>query len=492
MRNVTAAEIRLSAENLAPLESQKEYRHRLSEFIRMHNARVYALDTGIKHAALPTNSMLIIAQTGCGKSYTATRLAEAAGVDLITIDCSSLTRAGYKGCNLSDLLNSAYKDAKDKERFSRSIILFDEADKLYLDGTEGNPQVNFLKLFDGSITSENRSYGSCQAIDTTRMSFLFAGAFCGLDEIVRRRLKPTRSIGFRTEAAEEVEDGDLMAMATMADIKEYGFMEELLGRIGTLCYIPPLTPADYRTLIKGSSGSTICRCNNLLQGSGVTMDITDSACAYIAREAGKSALGARAVEPIVFGELRKALCHIDEDTGINHISLACRNDRLALRYSRGLRIYPEGMEPKEKLPTPPDVSIASYLTSQEGIDELCTLALNIFDKPRTKAEKTLDAYLRCTLLFMSTLGQEKDKVLSSLSKLADTTERTPTSKTTVYDRIITEKLKKTYPDDFGNRLSEAYDAFKRLEKDDTHFFLTNAVMNLRQSWYQGLLDATCA
>lgn len=490
MKFITASDIRKNAANLAPLESQKEYRHRLSEFIRMHNARVYALDTGISPGALPGNSMLIIAQTGCGKSYTATRLAEAADVSLITVDCSSLTRSGFKGCNLGDLLNTAYKAAKDKDQFSRSIILFDEADKLRLDGTDGNPQVNFLKLFDGSIPSDNR-YGDCPEIDTSRMSFLFAGAFAGLEDIIRRRLTP-RSIGFCADAAVDTKNTDLLSMATMADIRDYGFMEELLGRIGSICYIPPLTLADYRTLIKGSSGSTQCRCNNLLQGSGVTMDITDSACAYIAKEAGKSSLGARAVEPIVFGELKKALCHVDEDKRINHISLSCRNDRLTLRYSRGLRMYPDGREPKEKINTPPDVSIAHYLASPEGIDELCTLALEIFNLPRTVAEGTLNAYLRCTLLYMSTLKHETDKVLSSLAKLANATERGPGVKSSVYDRIITEALKKTYTDDFGNRLSEAYNDFKKLEDEDTHAFLMKAVTTLRQNWYQGLLDAICA
>lgn len=491
MEIVTAAEIRSTAANLAPLESQKEYRHRLSEFIRMHSARVYALDTGISPAALPSNSMMIIAQTGCGKSYTATRLAEAAGVKLITIDCSSLTLAGYKGCNLGDLICSAYNQAEDKAQFLRSIILFDEIDKTRLNGVEGNPQVNFLKLFDGMIQSDNRGYSSCQTIDTTRMSFLFAGAFAGLENIIRQRLQP-RSIGFCTDTTADTEEGDLLAKATMADIRDYGFMEELLGRIGTLCYIPPLTLADYRTLIKGTSGSTRSRCNNLLQGSGVTMDISDSACAYIAREAGKSALGARAVEPIVFSELKKALSRVDEDARINHVALTCRNDHLALRYSQGARVYPEGQEPKEKPPTLPDVSIANYLSSPEGIEEFCTLALTIFNQPRTVAEGTLNAFLRCTLLIMSTLSLESDKVLSSLTKLARATDKDG-AKASAYDRIINEKLKKTYEDDFGNRLSEAYNDFKKLEDEDTCSFLTKATLTLRQKWYQSLLDdATCA
>ena len=250
MKIMTASEIRAAATNLAKLESQKDYRRRLSEFIRMHTARVAALDSGISPSALPGNSMLILAQTGSGKSYTATRLAEAAGIPLVIVDCSSLTRAGYKGCNLGDLLLSAKKSMKDDSRFERAILFFDEADKLYSDGSEGNAQVNFLKLFDGLIQSDGRGSGPV-TIDVSRMSFLFAGAFAGLDEIISQRVSKPRSIGFSAERSEEKKVDDLLSLATMADIREYGFMEELLGRMGSLCYVPPLTDADYRTLLKG-------------------------------------------------------------------------------------------------------------------------------------------------------------------------------------------------------------------------------------------------
>ena len=145
MEMLSAADICRFAENLAPLESQKEYRHRIANFIRMHTARLRALDSGVSFSALPVNSMMIIAQTGCGKSYTAARLCEAAGVELVTIDCSTLTRSGWKGCNLGDLLYSVKRSSDHK--FQDCIILFDEVDKMRIDVPEGNPQVNFLKLF---------------------------------------------------------------------------------------------------------------------------------------------------------------------------------------------------------------------------------------------------------------------------------------------------------------------------------------------------------
>ena len=490
MKIMTASEIRNAAVNLAPLESQKEYRRRLSEFIRMHNARVAALDNGINPGALPGNSMLILAQTGSGKSYTAARLAEAAGVTVINIDCSSLTRAGYKGCNLGDLIHSAKQSIKDDLCFERAILFFDEVDKLYLDGTEGNPQVNFLKLFDGIIQADPRGNGPT-TIDVSRMSFLFAGAFAGLSDIISARLKP-RSIGFSAERDTTREVDDLLSLATMEDIRRFGFMEELLGRMGSICYIPPLTAADYRTLLKGNEGSVCRKYNNLLSPSGVTLDITDSACAYIAAEAGKSALGARAVDPIVYEKLQHAFSRIDSDDSINHISLSCRNNHLTLRYSHGSRNTVEVTPPKKAV-TMPDVSIAGYLSSEDGIAELRELAMEMFQRKDDIERLLLRTFLDCTLTFMGTLKNEDDKNLSSLSKIANSTKLDSGKDRSVYGRMITEAIRRVKDPEVKEHLEVSFSAFQAMEDETTYEFLTSATKQLRQGWYQNLMDAAaCA
>ena len=496
MKNVTTAEILKNAQNLAPLESQKEYRQRIAEFLRMHTARVAALDSGISPSALPVNSMLILAQTGCGKTYTATRLAEAAGVDLITVDCSSLTLSGYKGCNLGDLLYSAYMSAKETSRFERSVILFDEIDKIRLDGQYGNPQPNFLKLFDGFIQADPKS-STPITLDVSRMSFLFAGAFAGLEEIVLDRLQPRRSIGFCTDDTADDLSGDLLAKATLADVQEYGFMQELLGRIGSLCYVPPLTTADYRILLKGSSGSITKKYNNLLAPSGVTLDITDSACAHIAAEASRHPLGARAADPIIYNTLSHAFSKLDEDKTINRVTISCRSEKLALQYHRSAgsdrqKKESDTVQSKKEL-TAPDVSIADYLVDEEHIEELRDLALEIFDRPGTKEEQLFRSFLHCTLLIMSKLHHKSDLVLLSLTKLANATEKVNPDKTSPFDRIVKEKITRHQGDEFGTLLQEVYSEFQELENEKTHDFLVYATKLLRQNWYTNLLNAaTCA
>lgn len=491
-KNITVDSILQGAVNLAPLESQKEYRRRMAEFIRMHTARVAALDSGISPSALPHNSMMVIAHTGCGKTYTATRLAEAAGVKLITVDCSGLTRAGFKGCNLGDLLYSVSQSFKNGSEFERAIILFDEVDKMRLDGVDGNPQDNFLKLFDGTIHADPRA-GIPTAVDVSRMSFLFAGAFAGLEDIIYRRLTP-RSIGFRTDAAREEEvNGDLMARATMEDIRQYGFMEELLGRIGSLCYVPPLTVADYRTLLKGSNGSIAEKYSNLLAPTGVALEITDSACAHIAAEAARSPLGARSADPIVYNMLSGAMSKIDADQSISRVSLTCRDNRLTLRYEHKGRTVEKLKKPPKVCIIAPDVSITEYLDDEDGIETLCALSRMIFNRPDTNEEALLDAFLRCTLMFMSKLKHKPDLVLSSLTKLANTTENGWKNGNSVFDRIMESDLRRYRNEEFGRKLEAAYDRYKDLENENSHEFLVHATKILRQGWYRCLIDeAACA
>lgn len=492
MELLTARAIRSNATDLAPLESQKEYRERISTFIRMHTARVAALDNGLSPSALPGNNMLIIAQTGCGKSYTATRLAEAAGVNLVTIDCSSLTLTGYKGCNLGETLFNAYTKADSKHDFERSIILFDEVDKMRIDGTEGNPQANFLKLFDGTIQADNKSSGP-STLDVSRMSFLFAGAFAGLEEIIKRRLAP-RSIGFSTCERREADETNLLSLATMADIRTYGFMDELLGRIGTLLYVPPLTAADYRTLLKGHKGSVLDRYGNLFSTSGVSLSISDSACALIARDASKSALGARSVEPLVYNSLQSAFTKIDEDSTINRVTLSCRDDHLTLQYGHGKRADPTCQisddDPRETDLPLPDVNIGHYLETEEGIKELLDLSLQAFNHPGTRDEHLLKIYLNVCYRFMQTLNLKRDKVLSSVTKLANTTKMDGENDT-CFDRIVSGVLNRKFDSaEQKNSLAAAYLDYCPKRSDQNHEFWVRATKEMCRNWYKHLLRKT--
>lgn len=489
MEPYTVREILERAAFLAPLESQREYRERFAAFLRMHMVRNKAMDEGVSADALPANSMMVIAQSGCGKSYTAKQLARAADVEFITVDCSTLARTGWKGCNLGDVLHAAQSECGSKSRFARAIVFFDEADKLrfcgFAETDASNPQVNFLKLYDGIAQAEPRN-SSMVSIDVSRMSFVFAGAFAGLEEIVRRRVRPKR-IGFRDDGEQDGREIPLLAQATMADIREYGFMEELLGRIGSLFYVPPLTTADYRMLLKGERGSVRERYANLFESEGVTVNITDSACRLIAERAEHSALGARAVEPIVREQFQQAVKRLDEDMVVNRVTLTCKNNELALSYGRGERARKPEAEVMRELKLP-DISFAKYLESDEGVEEFCDLAVKAYGKPKDSRIEILSSFLRCSVEFLRADRLESDMNLDSLRKLAVSTDLAGGGES-VFDRIMQSTVKKyKVPEEFREKLQDAYMEFADLYGQEDYEYLTDAVRKLRQNWYQNLLE----
>ena len=314
MYDITIQEILAKTENLALLESQKEYRDQIATFIRMHKTRVKAIGQGMSPSSLPYVSMLVIAGTGCGKTYVSTRVAEAADVNLITIDCSTLTQSGFKGVNLGTIMHDVKMQIRDREKFETSIVLFDEVDKmrLYNNGYDnGNPQSNFLKLFDGVLQADI-GHSSTSTINTSRMSFIFFGAFSeGLAEIIEKRRDTSVSIGFGAERAETSKTVDMLQYATMHDIEQYGIMAELCGRINYLFYLPPLTTDDYKALIKGSGGSMLERYRNLFSIHGVDANISDTACEYIATVVSQNGLGARSVNPLLYEKFQQSFKVID-------------------------------------------------------------------------------------------------------------------------------------------------------------------------------------
>ena len=121
MKSYTIDEILSRTSNLVLLENQKEYREHLAQFIRMHLLRVEAIGNGKPVASLPIISSLVIASSGTGKSFLMSEIAKAAGINVITVDCSNLSRAGWKGVNLGTLLYSEFKRLKDKEKFEQFV-----------------------------------------------------------------------------------------------------------------------------------------------------------------------------------------------------------------------------------------------------------------------------------------------------------------------------------------------------------------------------------
>ena len=426
MKQLTADQIIKKANRkIVPLDSQKDATKQIATLISTHIKKINAMKYGADADELPIISRLFFASTGSGKTYLISKLAEAAGLKFYIIDASMLTPAGYKGINLNEAMNAARQNFISDEAFETAIFLFDEFDKIAF-GHAGrdenyNPQADFLTLLEGRPIQANTSEKIIQTIDTSRMLFLFAGAFQGLDKIVAKRVNKPKTIGFNGSVDNSADNHhSLLAQATLDDIQEYGFNRELLGRIGSVQYIPPLEHKDYRTLIKRGNNSVQSKYETLLDRD---VSITTAACDAVADIAIKRDLGARAVNSIIQEQLQPALYEVDINNAITGIALDYQNGRFRLDYElREPEPEPESEKTDEKSDTETDdpTSLTKYLLTETGLNRLCNLIMTLYRREEIEPESITAMYFftQTALRFLQTDCNEDDQTLKNLVRFA--------------------------------------------------------------------------
>ena len=422
-KGITADEIfERTRKVVAPLPCQEEYLRQLAAILSFHIHRNYLLDEGYLVDDLPPVSALIVAPTGQGKTYLLHKMAEVNDVNLITIDCSTLSAEGWKGIGLSQRLLAAQKECKDRKAFARSILFLDEVDKLHLWRTsqdQGNPMNNILQLYNSGAVTAEESGSKSVFIDISRFTVLLGGAFEGIDKIICDRLSPAQSIGFgREDSRSPMRAGKKLRQVTKEDLVAYGLLPELLGRIGTILTIPPLTREDYRQLLSGERGSVEYQYRNYLRGLyGVSFTLTDAAANCIAEICLSSGSGTRAVTPVVNEKMREAISEVERNPQINHALMDAGEQGLCVRYELGQRTYCYCDTEDEILP----VHWIRGKTCKVLAKKLCRYYRkaggDILFLP------TLELFLECVLVYLSEDMPPKDLCFSSLEKLARTVQR---------------------------------------------------------------------
>lgn len=392
---------------------QDAYAWKLASLLSMHVHRNELIDEGAAPDDLPRVSAIVVAPTGQGKTYLLKKMTESMGLNLITIDCSTLTAEGWRGISLANRLAAAKQEAKDRTSFERSVLFFDELDKLRLWGThydQGSAMPNLLQLFNnGSIAiGDGRSM---ENLSTARFAVLFGGAFEGLDRIIQRR------IGLRLDKDE------LMQQVTFDDLSQYGIMLELLGRIGSLLTILPMQVEDYRRLIAADSGGIRRRYHNYLMGFfGVSLHFTDAGVEAIARECAKSVTGARAAEPLVQSLVCTAITLVEVNDRICSVILdADGHGNCCVRYEYGERApvstheVLKPLDPKDEEASLPWVCIHAKNESAL-VQKLCRYYKNA-DGTMEHLD-TLTAFLNCCVIFLHRYCRPSEFTFRSLEQLA--------------------------------------------------------------------------
>jgi len=284
---------------------QEQAKKMLSVAIVNHYKRLQAKDRRITKS-----NILMIGPTGSGKTLLAQTIARCLDVPFTIADATSVTEAGYVGDDVESLISRLYiASGNDVEKTQRGIVFIDEIDKISRksesvsitrDVSGEGVQQALLKLVEGTICrisaqASGRKHPAAEMIeiDTTNILFIAGGAFVGLENIVKNRIRGT-SIGFQSTLSSD-SSADLINLSS-DDLIRYGLIPEFVGRFSGVVILEKLTRSDLRSILTQVKDNYIEQYRWLFQQDNIELRIQEDAIDALVDDAILSETGARGLQ----------------------------------------------------------------------------------------------------------------------------------------------------------------------------------------------------